>query len=212
MPRWLTRRVVAGLSIFGVVWLIVVSTMAGVAVAATYQPSPHEVHTPGSSALNAHVVASEKWVPLSAEIEPSESLDMIRCQLWKARPAPKSTCSDGAALAAEYFPSVTQTPKTLYVPWAGCYYWTDGAGGFNVEYQPSRRTLVIHCFSTAAWITWGFHPGGVLAQRPQLILVVPTDSLQVGDISIVRDNRKEQFLRRDQSIEFELATTTISGR
>jgi hypothetical protein len=194
--------VIAGLSVVVTVWLIMGVTL----VVAFVQPAPHEVHTPGSAVVNARLVEIPDRRPFVDRPQPNESIDAIRCEVWHARQSPTSTCPVGEVLAAEYFPALTQTPKTLYIPWDRCR-----ANGFNLEYQSSRRSLVIHCYTAQPWVNYELHLPGVVAERALAVLVVSTESLPPGDITIVEEDRIEHPLR-DQSSEFQLATATISGR
>jgi hypothetical protein len=192
--------VIAGLSVVVVVWLIMGMTLFAVFA----QPAPHEVHTPGSAAVNARLVEIPDRLSFVARPQPSESIDAIRCEVWHARHSPTSTCAVGEALAAGYFPTLTQTPKTLYIPWNRCR-----ADGFNLEYQSSRRSLVIHCYTAQPWIYHERLLPGVAPARTLAVLVVSTESLPAGDIAIVEEDRIERPLR-DRVIEFEFGTATIS--
>jgi hypothetical protein len=80
-----------------------------------------------------------------------------------------------------------------------------------LEYQSSRRSLVIHCYTAQPWVNYELHLPGVVAERALAVLVVSTESLPAGDITIVEEDRIEHPLR-DRSTEFQLATATISGR
>jgi hypothetical protein len=157
--------------------------------------------------LDVRPAASDPWLARSGQIQPSESIGTIRCQLWHAHHA--QACPDSPALAAEYFPNITQTAKTLYIPWPRCYFWEWGWGGINVEYQPSRRTVVIHCYSAAPLIRWFHGPPGIGPTREQVLLVVSTKSLSAGLVTIVEDIRIEHLVG-DESTEFRWATATIS--
>jgi hypothetical protein len=192
-----------------VAWGVVGGVLLIMAVA-FFPPPAHEIHTSGSSPLDSRLVASDPGVWSNGQvIQPGESIDMIRCRRWQARRSLGLACPDSATLAADFFPNLTQTPKTLYLPWQRCY--LDGAlwAGFNLEYQPIRRTLVIHCYTAEAWIHWRQVRTAMWPQPEQLMLVVSTKSLPVGDINIVEDDRVERYAG-DISTEFPRGTATIS--
>jgi len=202
--RTVALSVVGGLA-FTVMWIV-----AWIWVITALRPTPHEIHTTGSAPLQAQDVQPDKWIPLKKTIEPSESLDAIRCQLWHADHERPSPCPDSATLTAEYFPNLKQSPKTLYIPWKRC---TPSIGfgwdGFNVEYQPSSRTMVVHCYVAEPF--YRRQVAGVLAQAAQSLLVVSTASLSAGSITIVENDWIQHMLGvGDQSTVFQLASATIS--
>jgi hypothetical protein len=195
------RKGVAGLAIAVAVVLILVGAFV--------RPSPHEVRTPGAQELNPQVANSDARAYSFQAVQPSESLNDVRCAMWRLGHAQPSQCPDAATLAGVYFPTLTQSAKTLYVPWLGCAY-TMGADGFNVEYQPSRRALVMHCYVARPWV-WSEPRTMVAEPQPRLsLLLVPTGSIQAGPVTVIQDNRVEHFFR-DESYEVQLGTATISS-
>jgi hypothetical protein len=194
------RKAVAGLAIAVAVVLIVVGAFV--------QPSPHEVRTPGAQELNPQLVYSDPRANFLQAIQPSQSLNDVRCAMWRLGHAQTSECADAATLAGLYFPKLTQSTKTLYVPWLGCAY-TMGADGSNVEYQPSRRAVVIHCYVARPWVWNEPQTAGAEPQPRLTLLLVPTGSIQAGPVTVIEDNRVEHFFR-DQSYELQLGTATIS--
>lgn len=208
MPRFSGSGTV-GLSVVGGLAFTVVWIVVWIVVITVLRPTAHEVHAPGSTPLEARVVQSDKRIPFRETIQPSQSLDAIRCQLWHANHVPPSACPDSAALAAEYFPNLTQTPKTLYIPWQRCSANTISSwDGFSVEYQPSSRTMVIQCYVAEPFFQ--HQVAGVVAWFPQSLLVVSTASLSAGDITIVENDSIEHLLGiGDRSTVFQLATATI---
>jgi hypothetical protein len=176
---------------------------------AFYAPSPHEVHTPGGRAVNAQLVVSDKTVYAGQPIQPSEYLDDVRCEFWRQRRNPPLNCPDSASLASLYFPELRQSPKTLYLPWGGCPGGSNGRDGSNVEYLPASRTLVIHCYTAESLMTLHWAMPGVRAMQAQSLLLIPTDSLSAGVVTIVEEDRIEH-LTRDWSTEVQLGTATIS--
>jgi hypothetical protein len=197
----LTRRRVIGIAIAVAVVFILVSPFVW--------PSPHEVHTPGAEALNTRTVGSDPPAYSAQAIQPSQSLNDVRCAIWRARRPQTADCLDAATLAGLYFPKLTQSPRTLYVPWLWCVSTSRGANGFNVEYQPSRRALVIHCYLATPWI-WRQQLTSYPNPQPWLsLLLVPTASLPAGPVSVIEDDRIEHLIG-DQSAEHQMATATIS--
>jgi hypothetical protein len=195
------RKGVAGLATAVAVVLILVGAFV--------RPSPHEVRTPGAQELNPQLVYSDPRANSSQAVQPSESLNDVRCAMWRLGHAQPSECPDAATLAGLYFPKLTQSTKTLYVPWLGCAY-AMGADGSNVEYQPSRRAIVIHCY-VARPLVWNEPQTMGAEPQPRLtLLLVPTGSIQAGPVTVIQDNRVEHFFR-DQSYELRLGTATISS-
>jgi hypothetical protein len=208
MPKWLTRK--------RVIWLSITAVVAFLLVDGFGTKPAHEVHTPGATPLKAAVVSTDiryyyKTVPAS------QSISTLRCQVWVGLhpdPAlyPNPPCSTD--LSSTYFASVTQAPNTLYFLWIGCIDWS-GAGaiinwqGYNLEYVPSERKLVLHCYVAEPWLT--IHPTmfGSAATSIETLLIVPTSSMGPGTIQIVEDDRLEHLVG-DQSTESTFATTTIS--
>lgn len=192
-----------------VVWLIATATAVLILIAAFYTPPAHEVHTPGGKALQAQGVVSEaSEMIIDPRIRPSQSLDTVRCEIWRVHQLPTSTCPNSAALARRYFPRITQSVNKLYLPWRGCPATGRDSEGENVEYLPASRTLAIHCYSAESFISM-WRPNLRVAQLPPILLLVPTESLSVGNISIVEEDRVEH-LWGDHSYMNPIATATIS--
>jgi hypothetical protein len=169
-------------------------------------PQAHEIHSPSGIPIRVRTAASLGLVLI---ITASESIADLRCQLWHAgevtdqgfRPH-AGPCPDDATLAAAYWPQFSQSPKTLYLAWRRCFV-------FNVEYIAFMRTLNIHCYTAGTFIPISpQHPGAAAAATRDL-LVVPTDAMSPGSLSIIEDDRVERFIG-DYSNEVQLATATIS--
>jgi len=204
MGHWLTRGLVVRLIVFVAV-VLVVATLS-------ITPPGHAIHTSGATALRSQVVESYN-TPLYAtrQTQPSQSLDAIRCELWLLRNSSAAACSDRASLAAAYFPQLTQSPMTLYLPWSPCALTSSPSRGFNVEYRPSGRTIAIHCFAASPWLTiFETHNLGVVAEPQLALLLVPTQSIPAGQIDVVQDNWTELLLHDDNGYEVPLGTTTIA--
>jgi hypothetical protein len=203
--------VVPNLTRTHVVGIALAAALVLAAVAAFVKPSPHEVHTPGAEALRVLMVDSfPPPLYFSQAIQPNQSLNDVRCAIWRARHSHDSACPDAATLAGMYFSKLTQSPGTLYVPWFWCAY-TMGADGFNMEYQPSRRAVVIHCYVARPWVwIWrqGFTSTPAVAISLSLLLI-PTASLPPGPVSVIEDARFEHLIG-DQSTEYQRRTATIS--
>ena len=202
MRIWLTRK--------RIVWLSITAIVAFLLVDGFVAKPAHEVHTAGGRPLKATVLITDirfffRTVPAS------QSISELRCQLW-AETRPNTPCP--ADVASTYLNLVGQAPNTLYVLWVGCVDW-HGSGaiikwqGYNLEYMPSERKLVIHCYVAEPWIT--HHPTlfGSAAIPAQTLLMVPTESMGRGTIQIIEDDRLEHLIG-DQSTEFALGTVTIS--
>jgi hypothetical protein len=195
MPGWLTRgRIIA---------LAIPAAVVALVAAAFVTPAPHEIHAADAMPVNAQLVYSSPFVVGYPVVQPSQSLDTIRCEIWRTRGQyrPASAC-DSSALAHAFFPNLTQNPTTLYVPWTPC-------SNFNVEFRSPSRTLVIHCYSAEPWIWTAPRMMGVEAQPRLALLLIPTQSIPPGNIAIVQDNRIERFLH-DDSYEFPLGIATIA--
>jgi len=200
-----TRKRVLGNAIVAVLVILVAGT-----VGALVSPSPHEVHTPGAQTLNAQVVYADPREYFYQAIQPSQSLNDVRCAMWRIGRPQTSACPEAATLASLYFPNVTQSPKTLYVAWLYCSSDVYGFGdGLNMEFQPSRRAVVIHCYVARPWV-WREQQTMDAVPRPrESLLVVPTASIPAGPLSVIVDYRVEHFFS-DQSTESQLGTATIS--
>jgi hypothetical protein len=201
MRTWLTRK--------RVIWLSITTVVAFLLVDGFGSKPAHDVRTPGATPLKAAVGTTDIrnfFFPVLS----SQSISDLLCQAW-GRTYPNTSCP--ADLSSTYHASVTQAPNTLYVLWVGCIDW-HGAGeiikwqGYNLEYVPSERKLVIHCYVAEPWIT--HHPTmfGTVGLAPQTLLVVPTSSIAPGTIQIVEDDRLEHLVG-DQSTESTLGTATI---
>jgi hypothetical protein len=196
-------------------WVVVVSAAIAVIIAVAQllalaqlfvSPQPHEVHTPNAIPIRVQTATSriDAFITFA-----SESIADLRCEVWHSggwtnsgyRPN-TGPCPDEATLALTYWPQLSQSPKTLYLAWTRC-------SVFNVEYIAFNRTLVIHCFTAGDSVPTFFSPGGVVAQRFLDLLLVPTDAMSPGSLSIIEDDRVEHFLG-DSSTEVQLATATIS--
>ncbi len=188
--------------------LIVVVVLAVLVTIPFYTPPAHQIHTPGATALSAQVVESSPPIYAYQTIHASQSLDDVRCQLWR-RQRPQAACPDSATLASSYFPALTQSPMTLYIPLTLCTSRGGGSDGFNVEFLPSSRTLVIHCYAAKPMISMERGLPGVEAAPPLALLLVSTQSIPAGDIAVDLDVRGEHVLG-DDSNEYRWTTATIS--
>jgi hypothetical protein len=195
MPGWLTRGRIIALGIPAAVFVLVIGAFV--------TPQAHEIHTTGATPVQAQNVDSSPFVAGYASIPPSQSLDTIRCDIWRTRGqySSASPC-DSTALAKAYFPNLTQNPATLYVPWTPC-------AGFNVEFGAPSRTVVIHCYSAAPWISTTPRLMGVEAQPRLGLLLIPTQSIPPGNVTVVQDFRVEHFLH-DDIYESQLGIASIA--
>jgi hypothetical protein len=200
--RWLTRK--------RIVWLGIALAVVFLLADAFVATPAHDVHTPGATQLAATLINSDIRGSFAA-VQPSESISDLRCHVWHAHHSAMQ-CPDD--IAGTIFPSVTQTPNTLYLIWMGCISW-HGYGeiiswqGYNLEYLPPSRRLLIHCYVSEPWITHHQTLFGVAAVPSASLLVVPTGPMGPGRVQVVEDDRLEHLVG-DQSTEFQLATATIS--
>jgi len=228
VPHWEARARIVRLSLAVIVALIL-ATLAAFAFLPppahdVHSPSPsaHDVHSPGASAIEAYAADQHTAIPpntvaIYGSITPSQSLADIRCQASQldygnpSRGDP-TTCADAGRLALRYWPQLTQSANTLYIPlrcW-GASPPKQAWEGFNVEYRPSSLTLVIHCYVAGSWLS--LQPpvvGSLPIGQPLSLVVVSTAAISTGTIQIVQDDRIERLIS-DQSTEFQLATVTIS--
>jgi hypothetical protein len=204
MRHWETHDRIIRLSVTVIVALILATLLA----VAFLPPPAHDVHTPGAIAIEVHIAAIPPTVTIWRHIGPSQSLAEIRCQAWHedvGNSQAGDQCPDGASLALRYWPKLKQSSKALYI--GSCDQSLDV--GVNVEYLVVNRTLTIHCYSTAPWIAGIGHSGAAaLCCFPEL-LVISTNAIRSGSLSIIQDDRIERLFS-DQSREFQLATATIS--
>jgi hypothetical protein len=191
-------------------WLAA-STLAvallGVLVAVNWTPAPHAVSTAGATAITDIQVADRNPSPFYVSVAPapSMSLEKLRCEVWRARSA---TCPDPTTLAQQLWPSLSQSPKTLYVALPEACLTSFGGYGLNVEYFASSRTLTIHCYSAAAWyVAQG--PPGVRAVPSIGLVLVGTKQIPPGNLTVVEDYRVEHLLG-DDSTQVVLGTAAIS--
>ncbi len=175
-------------------------------------PPAHDIHASGGIPIQIQIPNSElgSFGGPARGIKASQSLRDVRCQVWlMQRPGP---CPDEATLAAAYWPKLTQSPKTLYVGWSPCgEYWNDPVPrylGFNVEYVESQRTVLIHCYLATPLIHGPVAPGARTTGALALVLV-PTDLIHAGNLSIIQEDRVEHLFG-DQVTDFTVATATIS--
>ncbi len=186
---------------------VLVLVLTGVAFVVTRTPSPHEVQTPGAIGItNWRAIPGGGPVFYGPPPGPSESLAELRCRI--SRHDQPVACPDPTTLARQMWPNATQSPKTLYLAlsWACDVY----VPMFNVEYIDSSRTLIAHCYSASAWYVPPPPRTMGVEARPILILVlVGTDAISPGPLTVVVDYRVEHLLG-DDSNPVVLGTVEIS--
>jgi hypothetical protein len=193
MRRWLRPGRAVAVSV-----LVAMAVLIAIAFGT---PAAHEIHSAGATDLHPQLASTNPPVYDYPPIQPSQSLDTIRCEIWTAHHQNASPCPDTAALAQAYFPDLTQRPTTLYVPWTPC-------PTFNVEFLPQGRTVVIHCYSARPWIYAEPRAMGTVAAPLLGLLLIPTQSIPAGQVDVVEDFRTEHVLG-DSSYEFQVGTATI---
>lgn len=211
MLKWFTRK--------RTIWLSGASVVVALLVWAFATIPAHDVHSPGATALTVKVYLSDQDLMMS-DTPPavaSESLDEIRCSVFAhTRVGPASNSGrpcDPAAVRSTIFASAVQAANTLYLAWTGCVEW-HGAGayirwqGFNFEYMPSSRTVIVHCYISKPhfWIPEQLF--GLAAFRPPSLIAIPTSSIASGSLTIDEDDRIEHLLG-DQSDEYRLTSAVV---
>jgi hypothetical protein len=192
------------------IWLSLAAIVAFLLVDGFVARPAHEVSTSGATPLKAAAVTTD-ITDYSYPAPVSQSISDLRCQLWVDRFANTPCPPD---VSSQYLASIAQTANTLYVIWVGCVDWS-GSGdvinwqGYNLEFLPSERKLIIHCYVAEPWITFHERLFGSVAQIPATLLLVPTDSMGPGPIQIIEDDRQEHLVG-DQSSESPLGSATIS--
>ncbi len=170
-------------------------------------PPAHDVRSPGGVAVKVTLFESNEtvaWKPTA----PSQSLASLSCY----SPGKGTTC-DVATWASSH-PNFSQTPQPLFLVWTGCIDWSGGGEiksgqGFNIEYIPSTRKLVIHCYRARGWLYVHQYEYGVAAVPRYKLAVVSTADVGPGTIKIVEEEDLEHLVG-DQSDESQLATATIT--
>ncbi len=171
--------------------------LAGLAADALVAPAPHEVQTPGATRV------ATSWIEATDQVEwvpgqPTQSFAEVRCRMARSGAAiPCPPVTEGAAPALYFVQALCVGPSS------GSFSYQ----GHNLEYFPSSRTLVIHCYIARAWLE-ARGPMGVAAVPRAAVLIVSTSAMGPGQIKIVEDNRVEHLFG-DQSDEFQVATATI---
>jgi hypothetical protein len=175
-------------------------------IVVTWTPPVHAVHTAGATSVKAYFAAG--WVPAEGVTpRPTTSLAQLRCELWRGSPP----CPDAAHLAQRMWPNLSQTPKTLYVPMWGGGVPSSNPSGWNVEYDPGGRTLMIHSYESQPLLVLrraDETPGA--AMQPFIsLLVVATDAMTPGSITVVEDTRSEHLLGDRSTGSYVLGMVTI---
>ena len=178
-------------------------------IALIWKPDGHDVHTPGAVAVSgAHLFNELIPTYVFANVRPSMSLADVRCQAWQV--ARKSVCPDAATISSALWPELKQSPNTLYVGLSTDCVVYNPVYGVNVEYLAVNRRLTIHCYSTSAWISMPVGSPGIGPSGPWTrLLLVPTNAIEPGPLTVIRDDRIEHLLG-DDSTEVALGTLTVS--
>lgn len=158
---------------------------------ATWTPPVHEVHTRGAIALNSNFLGS--WPSNGRAPKPTTSLKQLRCEVLQTAGLPRQ-CAAGAV--ERIWPAAAQQPAKLYV---GLQFGGEPSGhpsGWNVEYNPSGRTLTIHNYESHPLLVLQAPdeaPGAALQESIGL-LVIATDAISPGNVIVVADSRIEHLL------------------
>ena len=195
-----------------------VAIVIALLLVATWQPSGgHAVHTAGAIQLSPKVYP----LPLQpgrpgffGEGKAGESLDAVECATWQGYANPGRTC-DPNDPSWNLFPTATQSPHTLYLTWYGCIEWI-GHGplvpweGFNFEYLPASRSVVVHCYKAAPYIYVPERLMGVAAIPYPNLYAITDSSFGSGQITIEENDRFEHLVGDQTYSNFQLGTATIA--
>lgn len=185
---------------------VVTLLLLGGLVVLTWTPSAHDIHSGGARPITNLRVADGRTTYGYGHLTPTQSLDQLRCQAWRA--ARTGPCPDATTLEEAFWPGVAQSSNTLYIPLPpSC----PGVlpGSFNIEYFDSNRSLVIHCNVAAPWLNLTRPLPGVVALPPAVLVGVPTESFGAGNLKLVEEDRIEHLLG-DDTTQTDLGTVTIS--
>jgi hypothetical protein len=175
----------------------------------TWIPPAHPIHTRGAMAVEAHIVYGS--VPWRGRVPaPSTSLDQVRCQAWPS--SPSQPCPDAATLSQRLWPGLVQGPTTLYVAMVSAGLVSGGTAGFNVEQNPSERTLTIHSYASRALFVPSLPPrmteGTEVAPTLDL-LVVSTAGIPAGAVTVWQDGWIERLTGDERDGEMKLGAVAI---
>jgi hypothetical protein len=191
-------------------WIASLSTSAALALVlagACLAPADHDVYSSGGVRVTVKLADPLDSPRFYGRIRPSQSLLDVRCQVWQRTSI--GSCPDEATLARAYWPRLTQTAKTLYVGLPSSCDPYDYVADFNVEYLASGRTLIIHCHRAAPWIALPASGSGVAMTISTVLVQVSTDSIPVGKVRVVQDDRVEHLIG-DQATESDLGDVNIT--
>jgi hypothetical protein len=176
---------------------------------AAWIPPAHPIHTPGAMAVEAHIVYGS--VPWRGRVPaPYTSLDQVRCQAWPS--SPSQPCPDAATLSQRLWPGLVQAPTTLYVAMVSAGLVSGGTAGFNVEQNPSERTLTIHSYASRALfvpsLPQPMTEGTEVAPTLDL-LVVSTAGIPAGAVIVWQDGWIERLTGDERDGEMKLGAVAI---
>ncbi len=183
-------------------------TAIAVVLVVTWTPPAHAVRAPGATAVQAHLATGS--VRIRALLPaPTTSLDKLRCDAWQARPS--QPCPDAATLAQQMWPSLTQTPKTLYVALSSDSVLSGPSEGINVEYTAADRTLTIHLYASQALYVSRTADVTLGARRaPEiLLLVVDTARISAGEVTVWADGWTERLTGDEKTNQGILGTVAV---
>lgn len=173
---------------------------------ATWTPPVHEVHTPGAIAVKASFLGSSP--SHGSAPKPTTSLSQLRCEvLQSSGMAP--ACVPG--VIERVWPAAAQQPNKLYVGLESGGAPSSNPSGWNIEYNPSSRKLTIHNYESRALLVLqrpDETPGAAVQESIDL-MVVATDSISQGTITVVIDSRIERLLGDQATGTYLLGTVMI---
>ena len=188
-------------------WLIMLAGAAmllGTAAVLTWTPVAHPVHTPGAKTVSARAIAQEGGRPFALlELAPSLSLSEVRCEAWQQTNADRPCPAD--AVLQHFWPEVAQSARTLYFGISSFCVGFEAAASLSLEFLDAARQLLIHCVSTASWVSFRRTMPGVQAVPLTDLVLVPIGQMPPGQLSVVKDDRVEHLLG-------DASTLTLLGR
>lgn len=189
-PKRLSNRAVAIL-VGGILLLLVAFT------AVCAPPPLHAVHTPNAVDVNA-----TNYQPVARGP-----------QLGNTTSVSTSLAALGVAV---FFPEVRDAPAHLYILWTACGIgrsasWGPTFEGYNIEFIPAARQLLIHCYGGRTyWVSKPTFEGIAPIGPPVQLLVIETRSFGAGSISVAEEDHLERWFGDESEGVTVVGTATIT--
>ena len=116
---------------------------------------------------------------------------------------------------ATFFPQVRDATANLYLLWYDCGIgsdpgWGPVADGYNVEFIPGSRQLLIHCYDGRPYVMSRRSYYGIAPTPPVHLLVISTPSLGAGSITVAEESDLERWFGDERFGPNVIGTATIS--